>query len=170
MEITSDRRTIANKMSSQAVPQKVYVAEAANCAEKRSSPRRWNVRLKPCIRLVLLCVPLLSAATAFAQYNPLPSPIAVQEVAGPAQTAVRTGQNNSVDLAQNPYLGGVPAGVLSATPIALSLQDAVARGLRQNLGGFLARCTDRCAGTEMASPQRAASECNHRYRIRSSSN
>src|SRR5579862_8085504 len=88
--------------------------------------------------MLVLPIPLFSAGAAFAQYNPLPSPIAVQEVAGPAQTAVRTGQYNSVDLPQNPYLGGVPAGTLSATPIALSLQDAVARGLRQNLGGFLA--------------------------------
>jgi outer membrane protein TolC len=51
---------------------------------------------------------------------------------------VRAGQNTSVALSQNPYLGGVPAGQLSATPIALSLENAVARGLRQNLGGFLA--------------------------------
>ena len=142
MEIKSDRRTIAKQTSSQAALQRVYIIDAANCAERKTTSQRWKARLrprvKPCIRLLLLCTPLFGAAATFAQYNPLPSPIAVQEVAGPAQTAVRTGQNNSVDLPQNPYLGGVPAGVLSATPIALSLQDAVARGLRQNLGGFLA--------------------------------
>ncbi len=38
---------------------------------------------------------------------------------------------------QNPYLGGAPAGTASATPVALTLEDAVARGLRQNLGGLL---------------------------------
>ena len=138
MEIKSDRRTVASSTSSQAALQRVYVVEAANGAEKRGISRQWNVRLKPWIRLLLLCVPLFSAAATFAQYNPLPSPIAEQEVAGPAQAAVHVGQNNSVTLSQNPYLGGVPTGELSATPVALSLQDAVARGLKQNLGGFLA--------------------------------
>jgi outer membrane protein TolC len=136
MEIKSDRHTVANNSSSQAALQKVYVVEAANCAEKRSISRRWKV--KPWIRLLLLCVPLFRAVATFAQYNPLPTPIAEREVAGPAQAAVRAGQNNSVVLSQNPYLGGVPAGELSATPIPLSLKDAVARGLKQNLGGFLA--------------------------------
>lgn len=36
---------------------------------------------------------------------------------------------------QSPYLGGVPTGKASATPLSLSLEDSVARGLRQNLGG-----------------------------------
>jgi outer membrane protein TolC len=138
MEIKSDRRTIAGNTSSQAALQKVYVVEAAHCAEKRSISRRWRVRLKPWIGLLLLCVPLFSGAATFAQYNPLPSPIAEQEVAGPAQAAVRAAQNNSPVLSQNPYLGGVPAGELSATPLPLSLEGAVARGLKQNLGGFLA--------------------------------
>jgi outer membrane protein TolC len=38
---------------------------------------------------------------------------------------------------QNPYLGGVSTGKASPTPLSLSLEDAVARGLRQNLGGLL---------------------------------
>ena len=38
---------------------------------------------------------------------------------------------------QNPYLGGVPTGTATSTPLQLSLEDAVARGLRQNLGGLL---------------------------------
>ncbi len=38
---------------------------------------------------------------------------------------------------QNPYLGGVATGTVSATPISLSLEDAVHRGLKQNLGGML---------------------------------
>ena len=138
METEVDRRTIANNRSSQAAPQRVYIDEAAIRTEKKSISRRWRVRLKPWIRLLLLCVPLFSGAATFAQYNPLPSPIAEQEVAGPAQAAVRAGQSNSVALSQNPYLGGVPAGELSATPIRLALVDAVARGLQQNLGGFLA--------------------------------
>ncbi|MGD0426038.1 MAG: TolC family protein [Candidatus Acidiferrales bacterium] len=138
MESKSDRRTIPNSMSSQAALQKIYVVDAVNRSNKRSISQRWKVRLKPSVRLLLLCVPLLCAAATFAQYNPLPTPIAEQEVAGPAQAAVHAGPNNPVALSQNPYLGGVPAGELSATPVALSLQDAVTRGLRQNLGGFLA--------------------------------
>src|SRR5882757_2422912 len=35
---------------------------------------------------------------------------------------------------QNPFLGSVPTGQLSNEPVALSLSDAVARGLRFNLG------------------------------------
>lgn len=138
METKPDRRTIANHTSSRAALQKVHVSEAANCDEKRSISRRWKVRLKNWVRLLLPCVPLFSGAATFAQYNPLPSPIAEREVAGPAQAAVRAGQNNSQALSQNPYLGGVPTGELSATPLRLSLKDAVARGLKQNLGGFLA--------------------------------
>jgi outer membrane protein TolC len=138
MESKSDRRTFPNNTSSQAALQKAYVVEAANYAEKRNISQRWKARPKPWIGLLLLCVPLCNGAATFAQYNPLPTPIAEQEVAGPAQAAVHAGQNNSVALSQNPYLGGVPAGELSATPVALSLQDAVARGLKQNLGGFLA--------------------------------
>lgn len=38
---------------------------------------------------------------------------------------------------QSPYLGGVPAGEATQTPLQLSLEDAVTRGLRQNLGGLL---------------------------------
>lgn len=38
---------------------------------------------------------------------------------------------------QNPYLGGIPTGKASQTALSLSLEDAVARGLRQNLGGLL---------------------------------
>ncbi len=38
---------------------------------------------------------------------------------------------------QSPYLGAVPTGTASPTPLSLSLEDAVARGLRQNLGGLL---------------------------------
>ena len=128
----------ANNTPSQAALQKVYVVEAANSAVKRSIFRQWEVRFKPWIRLLLLCVPLFTGAATFAQYNPLPNPIAEQEVAGPAQAAVRAGQSNSEVLSQNPFLGGVPAGELSATPIRLALEDAVARGLKQNLGAFLA--------------------------------
>jgi outer membrane protein TolC len=35
---------------------------------------------------------------------------------------------------QNPFLGSVPTGKITEQPIALSLEDAIARGLRYNLG------------------------------------
>jgi outer membrane protein TolC len=78
-----------------------------------------------------------------AQYNPPATPapynpIAVAEVTGAPRSAVQAGQNNYQTLSQNPYLGGVPGGKLSATPVPLSLDGAVALGLKQNLGGVLA--------------------------------
>jgi len=97
---------------------------------------RWAIAM-------LLGTPLYGGLTASAQYSapatPAPyNPIAVAEVTGASRTAVQAGQNNYQTLSQNPYLGGVPAGRLSATPVALSRDDAVARGLKQNLGGVLA--------------------------------
>ncbi len=88
-------------------------------------------RVKVCTKLTMFCVALLAgvplcgqsdlASQGTAPYTP--STLAVQE---------------SPDLQQqSPYLGGVPAGKASSTPMSLSLEDAVARGLRQNLGGLL---------------------------------
>src|SRR5271155_5706769 len=98
---------------------------------------------RPWIELLVFSCTLFGEAVAFAQYTPPATPapynpIAPAEVTGAARAAVQAGQNNSQTLSQSPYLGGVPAGRLSATPVALSLEDAVARGLKQNLGGVLA--------------------------------
>jgi outer membrane protein TolC len=97
--------------------------------------RPWN-------KLRLLS-PALLAVVGAAQYNPPATPapynpIAVAEVTGAPRSAVQAGQNNYQTLSQNPYLGGVPGGKLSATPVPLSLDGAVALGLKQNLGGVLA--------------------------------
>jgi outer membrane protein TolC len=75
-----------------------------------------------------------SALATPAPYNP----IALAEVTGSPRATVQSAQKNYQILAQNPYLGGIPSGKLSATPVALSLEDAVALGLKQNLGGVLA--------------------------------
>ena len=101
------------------------------------------MRRRPRIELLLLGCTILGRAVAFAQYNapatPAPyNPIALAEITGTPRATVQAGQKNYQTLSQNPYLGGVPAGRLSATPVALSLEDAVARGLKQNLGGVLA--------------------------------
>ena len=96
----------------------------------------WN-------KLLLLTPALLGGVGALAQYDPPATPapynpIALAEVTRAPRTAIQARQSNYQTLSQNPYLGGVPAGKLSATPVALSLDDAVALGLKQNLGGVLA--------------------------------
>src|SRR3984957_8957901 len=101
------------------------------------------MRLRPRNELLLLSCTLLGGTVAFAQYNPPATPapynpIALAEVTGTPRAGVQAGQNNYQTLSQNPYLGGGPAGSLSVTPVTLSLEDAVARGLKQNLGGVLA--------------------------------
>ena len=98
--------------------------------------RPWN-------KLLLLGPALLGGMEVLAQYNPpgTPAPynpIALSEVTAAPRTAVQARQSNYQSLSQNPYLGGIPTGKLSATPVSLSLNDAVAFGLKQNLGGVLA--------------------------------
>src|SRR5580704_1430928 len=90
-----------------------------------------NMRSKFWNKLLLLGSALLGGVGASAQYNPPATPapynpIALAEVTGSPRAAVQAGQNSYQTLSQNPYLGGVPAGKLSATPVALSLEDAVA--------------------------------------------
>jgi outer membrane protein TolC len=101
------------------------------------------MRCRPWDKLLLLSPALLGGVVALAQYNPPATPapynpIALAEVTGTPRAAVQGAQNNFQTLSQNPYLGGVPGGKLSATPVALSLEGAVALGLKQNLGEVLA--------------------------------
>lgn len=99
--------------------------------------------LRTWARALLIAVLLCGGFFAHAQYSapatPAPyNPIALAEVTGTPRTQVQAGQRDHQTLSQNSYLGGVPAGKLSATPVALSLEEAVAHGLKQNLGGVLA--------------------------------
>ncbi|MGA3046898.1 MAG: TolC family protein [Terracidiphilus sp.] len=101
------------------------------------------MQFRPWAIAMLLGAPLFGGLIAPAQYSapatPSPyNPIALAEVTGTPRTAVQAGQSNYQALSQNPYLGGVPSGKLSAAPLTLSLEDAVALGLKQNLGGVLA--------------------------------
>ena len=101
------------------------------------------MRLRTWALAMLLGAPSCNGLIASAQYSapatPAPyNPIALAEVTGAPRTAVQAGQNNYQTLSQNPYLGGVPSGKLSAAPVELSLEDAVTFGLKQNLGGVLA--------------------------------
>ncbi len=78
--------------------------------------------------------PQFSTPATPAPYNP----IALADVTSGPRTAVQSQQKTYQALSQNPYLGGVPSGKLSETPLQLSLEEAVALGLKQNLGGVLA--------------------------------
>jgi outer membrane protein TolC len=99
--------------------------------------------LRTCTKTVLLSSLLFYGPIMSAQYSmpatPAPyNPIALAEITGTPRSAVQTGQSSYQTLAQNPYLGGVPAGQASTAPVTLTLEDAVKRGLKQNLGGVLA--------------------------------
>lgn len=115
--------------------------DRAGSAEIRQ--QRCDMRFRTWTKVILLYGSLCGGLAASAQYSPPATPapynpIALAEVTEAPRAAVQAGQNNYRTLSQNPYLGGVPAGKLSLTPVALSLEDAVALGLKQNLGGVLA--------------------------------
>jgi outer membrane protein TolC len=101
------------------------------------------MRCRPWNKPLLLGHALFCGVGALAQYDPPATPapynpIALAEVTRAPRSTVQAGQGNYQTLSQNPFLGGVPAGKLSATPVPLSLDDAVAFGLKQNLAGVLA--------------------------------
>lgn len=101
------------------------------------------MRFRTWAKAMLFSVPLCAALTVSAQNSspatPAPyNPIALADITGAPRGAVQAGQNKVQTFSQNPYLGGVPGGKLSTTPVPLSLEDAVSLGLKQNLGGVLA--------------------------------
>jgi len=89
-------------------------------------------RTRVCIRLAALCMAVLAAAL----YGQSGSNSTSQETISYG-TPEAAAQNTPDPQMQSPYLGGVPRGKASPTAVSLSLEDAVARGLRQNLGGLL---------------------------------
>ena len=88
-------------------------------------------RAKLCTKLTALCLALL-AAPLYGQSDLTATSRGTVSYGSPTFAV----QNTSDLQMQSPYLGGVPAGRASATALALSLEDAVGRGLRQNLGGW----------------------------------
>ena len=85
-------------------------------------------RAKFFCKLIALCVALFVGTPLYGQ----------SELTAPSQRNVSYGAGSTSDSqSQNPYLGGVPRGTPSPTALSLSLEDAVARGLGQNLGGLL---------------------------------
>lgn len=102
-------------------------------AQKMLTGDRARLRRK----LIALCLALFAGPALYAQSE---SPTVSYGAAGvAAQAGYASGPQP-----QNPYLGAVPTGTASPTPLSLSLEDAVARGLRQNLGGLLS--TDAVSG------------------------
>jgi outer membrane protein TolC len=96
-------------------------------ASKMPTAKRANL----CRERVALCM-LLLATPLFGQ-----SDLTALGQGSLSYGAPAAAQGASDVQMQSPYFGGVPTGNASPTPLSLSLEDAVARGLRQNLGGLL---------------------------------
>ena len=99
---------------------------------------------KFCSKLIALCVALFAGASLYGQ-SELTVPSEPTASYGAATFTARD-TYPSDSQSQNPYLGGVPAGSASPRALSLSLEDAVGRGLRQNLGGLLS--TDAVSGAQ----------------------
>jgi outer membrane protein TolC len=99
-------------------------------------------RLKFCSKLIALCLALFVGATFYGQ-SQLTAASQGTATYGAAVSAAQGTYSPGLQQ-QSPYLGGVPTGTASPTPVSLSLEDAVAYGLRQNLGGLLS--TDAVSG------------------------
>jgi outer membrane protein TolC len=85
--------------------------------------------------LIILCLALFTGVPLHAQSE---LPVASQRTQFYVPLTSSTGPLFTPDSqSQSPYLGGVPTGTATSTALSLSLDDAVARGLRQNLGGLL---------------------------------
>jgi outer membrane protein TolC len=103
-----------------------------NCVNSRTlASRRARYRS----RLIALCVALCTGTAVYGQSE---SAATSQRTVsrGVVRLAARAGYTGSPQ-SQNPYLGAVPTGKADPAVLRLSLEDAVARGLRQNLGGLL---------------------------------
>ncbi|HUN61588.1 MAG TPA: TolC family protein, partial [Candidatus Sulfotelmatobacter sp.] len=94
---------------------------------------------RACRGLIGIFLALLAGSSLYGQSEVAPTGQRTASY-GAAALAARDG-NASDSESQDPYLGGVPTGTASSTVLSLSLEDAVARGLRQNLGGLLSSDT-----------------------------
>jgi outer membrane protein TolC len=84
-------------------------------------------------KLSRFCVALLIGTPLFGQSDLVSSAQGTMSYS----TAASDIPSSSDTQQQSSYLGGVPSGKATSTTLSLSLEDAVARGLRQNLGGLL---------------------------------
>jgi outer membrane protein TolC len=55
----------------------------------------------------------------------------------PRQTSAPLPTAGGLGAQQGPFMGGIPEGPVAPNPLSLTLEDAIGRGLRQNLGLFL---------------------------------
>src|SRR5579863_3537599 len=78
---------------------------------------------------VALCLTLFATFPLYGQSGSAPA----SQGAASYGAAALANANLSGLQSQNPYLGGVPTGTVGSTSLSLSLEDAVARGLKQNL-------------------------------------
>jgi outer membrane protein TolC len=92
--------------------------------------------------MIALSITLLSAGNSYGQSGS--SAISQATVSYGAGSVPAQASYGADFQPQNPYLGAVPTGIASSTPVSLSLEGAVTRGLRQNLGGLLS--TDAVSG------------------------
>jgi len=76
-------------------------------------------------KVAMLCVALLAIPLYGQSELTATNPEAVSH--GASAVAVQSSPDFQP---QNPYLGGIPVGTASPTALSLSLEDAVARGLR----------------------------------------
>lgn len=101
------------------------------------TPKRMLIGIPEifCFGLLALCVTLLPERPCYGQSESTASSQASTSY-GNAGLDPDAGYTEDYQ-SQSPYWGGVPTGTASPTPLDLSLEDAVNRGLRQNLGGLL---------------------------------
>jgi outer membrane protein TolC len=96
----------------------------------------WTAeRARFCSKLAVLCLALFAAAPLYGQSESISTS---RETVSYGAATLPAEHTYTPDFQQqSPYLGGVPTGKASPTPVSLSLEEAVARGLQQNLGGLL---------------------------------
>src|SRR5512143_514295 len=85
------------------------------------------------ILAILISASLPAAAQTVEMHSGAPE---LPDLTG-APVSISAGGNQSS--AQNPFFGGVPTGELSPGELPLSLNDAIHRGLKYNLGLLLTR-------------------------------
>lgn len=86
-------------------------------------------------KLIAVCIALFAGAPLYGQSG-LSATSQPTAPYGPSPAAAHDARSSDFQ-PQNPYLGAVPTGTASPTALSLSLEEAVGRGLRHNLGGLL---------------------------------
>ncbi len=100
------------------------------------APERKTRLMSPTIRSVLMLTAALLAAAAVPAVAQPPGPEGARAGGAPMVSASPPAMSAP---AQNPFLGGIPTGVVLDKVIPLSLHDAISRGLEHNLGMVISR-------------------------------